>query len=414
MRPRADGLRQSTRGRLDGLKYAPGIREPEALALSGSRNPGVRLPSPIETARLRDLKPSRRNARTHQNKQIGQIRNSMLRFGWTYPILIDENHEIIAGFGRYQAAKHLGLRDVPVIVMTGLTKAEKRALALADNKIAANAGWDRAVLAAELGELADLLPECDLDIEIAGFEPAEIDSLMGDLVDPEQDPADEFPPSTEIPVSRSGDLWQLKEHQLLCGDATAAADLRRLMERHRAAMVFTDPPYNLRISSLQGRGRIKHGEFAQASGEMSSDQFARFLRTSLGLAAKHSASGCIHYVFIDWRHIGELLSAGSDVYSELKNIIVWAKTNAGQGSFYRSQHEFICVYKFGDAAHTNNIELGRHGRNRSNVWTYPGVNTFRSGRMDELALVGLPLCHDPKSGSAVPAELAHLSDRLSA
>jgi hypothetical protein len=119
MRPRADGLRQSTRGRLDGLKYAPGIREPEALALSGSRNPGVRLPSPIETARLRDLKPSRRNARTHQNKQIGQIRNSMLRFGWTYPILIDENHEIIAGFGRYQAAKHLGLRDVPVIVMTG-------------------------------------------------------------------------------------------------------------------------------------------------------------------------------------------------------------------------------------------------------------------------------------------------------
>jgi hypothetical protein len=287
-------------------------------------------------------------------------------------------------------------------------------LALADNKIAANAGWDRAVLAAELGELADLLPECDLDIEITGFEPAEIASLMGDLVDPEQDPADEFPPSTEIPVSRSGDLWQLKEHQLLCGDATAAANLRRLMERHRAAMVFTDPPYNLRISSLQGRGRIKHGEFAQASGEMSSDQFARFLRTSLGLAAKHSASGCIHYVFIDWRHIGELLSAGSDVYSELKNIIVWAKTNAGQGSFYRSQHEFICVYKFGDAAHTNNIELGRHGRNRSNVWTYPGVNTFRSGRMDELALVGLPLCHDPKSGSAVPAELAHLSDRLSA
>jgi DNA modification methylase len=157
------------------------------------------------------------------------------------------------------------------------------------------------------------------------------------------------------------------------------------MDRRCAAMIFTDPPYNLRISSVQGRGRIKHGNFVQASGEMSSDQFTRFLRTSLGLAAKHSKNGSIHYIFIDWRHIGELLSAGSDVYSELKNIVVWAKTNAGQGSFYRSQHEFICVYKSGDAAHINNFELGQHGRNRSNVWTYAGVNTFRAGRLEDLS-----------------------------
>src|SRR5262249_55101607 len=154
-----------------------------------------------------------------------------------------------------------------------------------------------------------------LSIDITGFEAPEVDALLGDLVDPEQDPADELPPSAEIPVSQSGDLWQLNEHRLLCGDATAAADLRRLMERQSAAMVFTDPPYNLRISSVQGRGRIKHGDFAQAYGEMSPDQFTRFLRTSLGLAAKHSNSGSIHYIFIDWRHIGELLAAGSKVYS---------------------------------------------------------------------------------------------------
>jgi DNA modification methylase len=339
----------------------------------------------IKIAHLSDLKPRRCNARTHSKKQIRQIANSILRFGWTYPFLVDEDRNVLAGHGRLEAAKQLGLKHVPIIVITGLSEAEKRALSLADNKIAANAGWDRKLLAAELGELAALLPECNLNIDITGFEASEVDALMGDLVDPEQDPADELPALAETPVSRSGDLWQLNEHRLLCGDATVAPDLRGLMDRRRAAMIFTDPPYNLRISSVQGRGRIKHGNFAQASGEMSSDQFTRFLHTSLGLAAKHSKNGSIHYIFIDWRHIRELLSAGSDVYSELKNIVVWAKTNAGQGSFYRSQHEFICVYKFGDAAHINNFELGQHGRNRSNVWTYAGVNTFRAGRLEDLS-----------------------------
>jgi DNA modification methylase len=331
------------------------------------------------------LRPNERNARTHPKKQIRQIANSISEFGWTYPILVDEANLILAGHARYLAALTLGLRKVPVIVISGLSEGKKRALSLADNRIPLNAGWDRKLLAAELGELAALLPECNLSIDITGFEAPEVDALLGDLVDPEHDPADELPPSAEVPVSRKGDLWQLNEHRLLCGDATAAADLRRLMERQRAAMVFTDPPYNVRISSVQGRGRIKHRDFAQASGEMSPSQFTRFLRTSLRLAAKHSSSGSIHYIFIDWRHLGELLAAGSEIYSELKNIVVWAKTNAGQGSFYRSQHEFICVYKAGDAAHINNIELGQHGRNRSNVWSYPGVNTFRTGRLQELS-----------------------------
>jgi ParB-like chromosome segregation protein Spo0J len=253
---------------------------------------------------IRKLRPSKRNARTHPKKQIRQIANSILRFGWSYPILIDEKNVILAGHGRYEAALLLGLREVPVFVVSGLSDAEKRALALADNQIAANAGWDRQLLAEELGELAKLLPECNLDLEITGFEAAEIDRLLGDLADPELDPADEVPPPKKQATSRIGDLWELGPHKLLCGDAQSATDVRRLMGTEPATMVITDAPYNLPIKSVQGRGSIKHGDFAQASGEMSPAQFTRFLRTSLSLATKHSVSGAIHFVFIDWRHIG--------------------------------------------------------------------------------------------------------------
>ena len=158
------------------------------------------------------------------------------------------------------------------------------------------------------------------------------------------------------------------------------------MGSDRAAMVFADPPYNVSVRSVQGRGNIKHDDFVMASGEMSKAQFTSFLTNTLTLAARHSADGSIHYVCMDWRHLDEILDAGKKVYSELKNLVVWTKTNAGQGSFYRSQHELIFVFKNGEGPHTNNFELGQHGRNRSNVWTYAGVNSFRAGRLDELSL----------------------------
>jgi ParB-like chromosome segregation protein Spo0J len=204
----------------------------------------------IALTSVRRLRPNKRNSRTHSKNQIGQIANSILRFGWTYPILVDENNLILAGHGRYEAALLLGLREVPFIVVAGLSDAERRALALADNKIAANAGWDRQLLAEELGELARLLPECNLDLEITGFEAAEIDSLLGDLVDPELDPADEVPAPKKEAISNTGDLWQLGPHRLLCGDAQSAADVRRLMGNALAAMVITDPPYNLPIMTI--------------------------------------------------------------------------------------------------------------------------------------------------------------------
>jgi DNA modification methylase len=333
------------------------------------------------------FRASKRNTRTHSKKQIRQIADSIRQFGWTSPIIVDEDGIIIAGHGRFAASVHLGLKRLPTILVSGLNDVEKRALALADNKIADNAGVDRILLATELGELASLLPGINLDISITGFEPAEIDILMGDLIDPEQDSADVHPPIVEDQqTTRLSDLWLLGAHRLKCGDARNESDLRGLMEKDRAAMIFTDPPYNVRIDSVQGRGKIKHREFAHASGEMSRQQFTEFLAGTLSHAANYSVDGSLHFVCMDWRHIGELLDAGRPIYSEVKNICVWVKSNAGQGSFYRSQHEMIVVFKNGDAGHQNNVELGRHGRNRSNVWTYAGVNTFRTGRLDDLSI----------------------------
>jgi DNA modification methylase len=185
-------------------------------------------------------------------------------------------------------------------------------------------------------------------------------------------------------VSQPGDLWTLGSHRILCGDAREPDALKRLMDDDRAAMAFLDPPYNLRVKSIVGRGRRKHVEFVMGSGEWLPTEFVEFLASSLGVAASVSRDGAVHYVCIDWRHIGELLEAARRVYGEVLNLAVWVKSNAGQGSFYRSQHEFVGVFRVGEARHLNNIELGRHGRNRSNVWHYQGVNTFRAGRLDDL------------------------------
>jgi hypothetical protein len=341
--------------------------------------------SQITQVAVGKLRPHPANVHTHSKKQIGQIARSIEQFGFTEPIVADEDGNILAGHGRLLAACQLGMPSVPVVVVSDLSDAERRVYLLADNKLTENAGWNRSGLVTELHQLAPLLAEAGLEIGLTGFETPEIDALMGDLVDPEQDPVDEVPEFGNQLVSRRGDVWLLDGHCLACGDAKLDADLRKLMGRERAAMVFTDPPFNVRIRSVQGRGKIKHREFLEGSGELSPEAFTRFPVDSLSLAAKYSVAGSIHDVCIDWRHLGELLAAGKVVYNELKNVVVWVKTNAGQGSLYRSQHELIFVFKNGEAPHVNNVELGRHGRNRSNVWTYPGVNTFRAGRLDDLS-----------------------------
>jgi DNA modification methylase len=332
------------------------------------------------------LKPNPHNARTHSRKQIRQIANSITTFGFLVPILIDDGGVIIAGHGRYAAAALLGLQEVPVIRVAGLSEAKRRALAIADNKIAQNAGWDREQLAVEIPELTDLLIAEGVDISILGFEPAEIDQLQADFEAESSDPQDSIEPHwfDMAAVSQPGDLWLLGNHRLMCADARCAGDVCKLMASCRADLAFLDPPYNVRIAGAVGRGKTKHSEFAMASGEMSSPDFVRFLGSVLDAATAVSRDGAVHFVCMDWRHIGELLAAANPIYGAALNLVVWAKTNAGQGSFYRSAHELIGVFRVGEIAHLNNIELGRHGRSRSNVWHYAGVNAFRAGRMDEL------------------------------
>lgn len=336
---------------------------------------------------IAELQPAARNPRTHSAEQIRQIADSLKRFGFTNPILVDNDLNVIAGHGRLEAAKTLNMDEVPTISIEGLSKAELHAYTIADNKLAENAGWDPELLALEFQYIVEL--DNELDLTITGFEAPKIDVMLSASGPSEQDPADEVPciDSATPPVSEPGDLWCLGEHRLLCGDATDAAAFKTLMGDDRAQMVFIDPPYNVPIDGhVCGSGAIKHREFAMASGEMTEDEFTTFLKNVFRQITRHSEDGSIHFVCMDWRHLHEIVSAGRAVYSDLKNLCVWNKDNGGMGSLYRSKHELVFVFKHGDARHINNVELGRHGRYRTNVWDYPGVNTMRNGRLEELAM----------------------------
>jgi DNA modification methylase len=341
----------------------------------------------IEYTSVRELRPHSNNARTHSNKQIRQIANSIAKFGFCNPVLVDDAKQIIAGHGRVEAARLLGIDVVPTVRLSHLSDADKRAYVLADNKLAERAGWDRDLLAIELRGLIEL----GVDIELTGFEMAEIDLVLEEAREASGDssgPEDAVPgPPPGPAVSQTGDLWLLGSHRLLCGDARNQAGYDQLLTGAKAEFVFTDPPYNVAIDGhVCGLGRIHHREFAMACGEMSEADFTAFLKTVFALLANNTINGSIHQICMDWRHIWEMLEAGRTVYGDLKNLCVWNKSNAGMGSFYRSKHELVFVWKSGTASHLNNFELGQHGRHRSNVWDYPGVNTMRAGRLEELAM----------------------------
>jgi DNA modification methylase len=341
----------------------------------------------IEYIRVVDLRAYPNNARTHSKKQIRQIANSITKFGFCNPVLIDDDKQIIAGHGRVEAAKLLGIDAVPTCRLSHLSEADKRAYILADNKLAEKAGWDKQLLAIELQGLIDL----DVEIELTGFDMAEIDLILEDASEANgasSGPEDDVPQYTSSPaVTQAGDLWVLGNHRLLCGDARDQAAYDCLLEGAKAEFVFTDPPYNVVVDgNVCGLGRVRHREFAMGSGEMSEAEFTAFLQTVFDRLADNTVAGSIHDICMDWRHMGEMLAAGRKVYSELKNLCVWNKSNAGMGSFYRSKHELVFVWKSGTVAHINNFELGQHGRNRTNVWDYAGVNSMRAGRLDELAM----------------------------
>jgi DNA modification methylase len=341
----------------------------------------------IELMPLDRLVPYKGNARTHSRKQIRQIAESIERFGFTNPVLIDDEGMIIAGHGRVAAAKLLKIAAVPALRLSHLTDAEKRAYILADNRLVEKGGWDREILAIELQGLLDL----GFEVELSGFDVGEIDLILEEAAEAKGEaagPEDDVPePRQEPSVSQSGDLWQLGKHRILCGDALDQGAYERLLDGEKAEFIFTDPPYNVRVDGhVCGKGAIRHREFAMASGEMSQEAFSDFLTAVFRNLVAHSRDGSIHDVCMDWRHVGEMMTAGNAVYSELKNLCVWAKTNAGMGSFYRSQHELVFVWKSGAGPHINNFELGQYGRSRTNVWEYAGISTMRPGRLAELAM----------------------------
>ena len=334
------------------------------------------------------LKPYPQNARDHTKHQIRQIADSIRAFGFTNPVLVDAKNQIIAGHGRVEAAKLLGLTEVPTIRLEDLSEKQIRAYIIADNKLAENAGWDRAILAAELQHLLTL--NCaDFDVTITGFEVAEIDAILEDAAGPVEE--DEFlePVSGATPISEPGDLWLLGKHRVLCGNSLHDETYRTLMGNRRATVVFTDPPYNVRVDGhATGNGAIHHREFAMASGEMSDAEYISFLGTSLRLLARYSANNAVAYICQDWRHVGDLIAIGKQIYNEFLNLAVWVKNNGGMGSFYRSQHELVLVFRKGTGPHRNNVKLGKFGRNRTNVWQYPGIQT-QSKQGDEGNLLAL-------------------------
>jgi DNA modification methylase len=351
------------------------------------QNPGLDLRDlVVEQVPISSLKPYPTNPRTHSRKQIRQIAESIRTFGWTNPVLVCADGRIIAGHGRAEAAKLLGTPHVPVLRIDDLTEAQLKAYVIADNKLAELAGWDAEILANELQLLSEL--DLDFDIEVTGFEMGEIDVLI-ESQGGEHDPADDVPDvdNARSPVTMLDDVWLLGPHRLACGNALSSESYSLLMEGRQAQMVFTDPPYNVSIERVaSAHGKVKHADFVMAAGEMSSDEFAEFLARALGQHADYSQPGAIHFVCMDWRHMDELLRAGATVYSELKNLCVWKKTNAGLGSFYRSHHELIFVFQHGQGAAINNVQLGAYGRTRTNVWEYAGQNVVTTERMEALAM----------------------------
>jgi DNA modification methylase len=335
------------------------------------------LPVTIIRVPIADLKIDPRNPRVHSERQIGQLAKSIKNFGFLWPVMIDGTRRVIAGHGRIEAAKRLGLQEVPTISVHHLSESQRRAFMIADNRLAEQASWNEQLLSEQFKELCEV--ELDFDLEATGFEVGEIDVLI-EGVSPEPkgspDPADDLLESKPVAVTRAGDLWLAGPHRISCGNALNSDSYSAVMESRRAAMVIADPPFNgMEYMHTHGPGPFRHADSQVASGERTEAGLTDFLSQVVQRSARYSVDGSIHYVFVDWRHISEVLAAGQ-VYSELMNVCVWVKDRGGSGSLYHSQHELIFVFKCGKETHRNNVQPGQHGRCRTNVWHYRGVDSF--------------------------------------
>jgi DNA modification methylase len=343
------------------------------FAVSRDLNPNL---VPVES-----LKPLGRETRQHPSSQIRKLQASIQEFGFVLPIVIDVESRVIAGWALVAAAKRLGLAEVPAVTVADLNEAKLRMLRLALNRLGEDSGWDLDALKLEFSDILEI--SGDIDLRISGFEMGEIDAAIGGSGNDEE--ADLPPLGSSTPVTQPGDLWRLGEHQILCTDALVGESYARLLGNERVQMVFTDPPWNIPITGhVSGLGADKHGDFAMGGGEMSDKEFESFLHTALGHAVEFSDDGSIHFVCMDWSKIRGLLGATANLYSDTLNVCVWNETNGAMGSLYRSRHELVFVFKKGTAAHINNVEFGRFGRNRSNIWEYGGQRVL-SGTKSKLS-----------------------------
>lgn len=333
----------------------------------------------IEYLSPASLKLDAKNPRKHNRHQRRKIARSLRQWGFVIPLVIDDALNVIAGNACLMAALDLGFTEVPVVRVHDLSEAEKKALQIALNRLAELSEWDDPVLAEILRDLS--VANLDLDIEITGFDMGEIDLRIESLTaqsNDKEDPADRLPAVDQrVCISHHGDLWLVGPHRLLCGSALDGATCDVLFAASKAQAVFTDPPYNVKIAgNVSGLGKVCHGEFLEASGEMSDDVFTDFLGKSCANMATFSVPGALIYACMDWRHVDQIVAAGRAAFGNFLNICVWVKSSPGMGSFYRSQHEFVCVFGNGKVSHRNNVQLGRFGRNRTNVWNYPSINNF--------------------------------------
>jgi DNA modification methylase len=342
--------------------------------------------APVLTISYRDpgsLRPARRRVRTSDPEHVARLTRAISGFGFTVPVLISRDGEIVDGHIRVEAARALGLAEVPCMVVDHLNDDERRLLSIAVNRLQEKGAWDIDQLKLEFESLIEL----DVPLEATGFELPEIEVVLssGDHA-PDEEANDSPPVDHRLPaISRPGDCWRLGGHVVLCADACEGRSYQALMAGEVARIMLTDPPFNCPIDGfVGGKGEIRHREFVTATGEMSDERFEGFLHDFLACAMSCVIDGGIGLSFIDWRQVELLLHAGRRSGLSLQNIIIWDKGRGGMGGTYRNAHELIAMFKRGDAPHLNNIELGKHGRDRTNIWSYPGATTLGSSARQQL------------------------------
>lgn len=381
--------------KLNSDDIAKSLRHLEKTFLEGKPSNNLQMVD-INSIILRD-----KSLRKHSKKQLQKLKNAIKKVGYTNPIIIDENQNIIAGELRLLAAKDLGFIQIPVIILENLTKEEADAIRILDNRIAEDGEWNFETLKDELEKLLKF----DVTFEDLGFDTVDYDKIFlandtDENKDHNSDKEDESWLDANVHArAKLGDLWRLGDHFVYCGDCLRAKSFEHLMQGELAQIIITDSPYNCKINGhVCGLGKTQHEEFAMASGEMTVLEFAEFISNFMQNLIKFSVDGSLHYLFMDWAGLNTLLTQGKKHYTELKNIAVWNKGVGGMGAMYRSQHEMVPIFKNGKAKHQNHIQLGKYGRYRTNVWDYPGVRATNPASLELLKLhptsKSVPMLHN--------------------